>query len=824
MKIKSKTAKLFLEILIIIFILIVVAASVLADLSFIKIPDVFILRIKNVEDLLFSLFTTQATVATISIAIIALASGVVSENILGISITRYISQLRPRVFKHQRLIIFSLIITFINYFVVSYNLFNTAIAIFLLSIIVSIILVKDMFIIFLGRKEIEHQIEIYIIENYNIVGVENFRVSLLESENASNVTHLKENLEVIQKIFEKEINLQSDNNKSQLLMEIESIVSDTFLKLYKKQKSEALLIILDYICTLYELANSKDNPVALTIWDDLSKEFFYSIKLFSEEQIYNSIWFYKLHSELYKNQKIQTKEGRNNYINCYDLKYYSVWIYYTLIVNNTSFPNQYDRKKLLKILYSDLYGLLFHSNLKRKTPDILSEYCAFTKALIDEGELEILNEELFSSYRYIGTTNEYQIVFIIACIYLYYIVCREELLVGTESQKKAKEILEINHDIIENFLSRIDLIDFVANNLDLVNKQMQMWEVMPKEGAKCMIMDTVIKDFFVFVALYKYGDKEQIAKMVTSLFGNQTFSIYTHYFSGNKNQFMSLFEQYISVLFGPNISIRYQEKSELLKDALNEKYKKEEIVSGKLNAVTDSTKNNFEQKIKNIFQNKIEENSYLFENELLDNVKYTHFKICLGELDLPSSFINDSKIDDYIDGFIHSGIINAYIYALGSTLSIVRMNYDDKTKQETLLKLISDLEINTDTFIGNHDVFWGEENKYLLKKYIEDKKQIRFPEGYNNFYIIDHKLVHCNLSDFSVEFSDLSKKDIEEMCKTDETGKLMYNVTNDIYIPFDQNELEEHIHRIRKKIRLYAQIHYRIESDKVGAGVQIIFD
>ena len=828
MKIKSKTSKLFWEILIILFISITIIASILADFSLIKIPNFFALRISNKEDLMFNLFTTQATLATISIAIIALASGVVSESILGISITRYISQLRPRVFKHQRLIILSLVISFINYFAVSYNLFNTSIAIFLLSVIISVILVKDLFLIFLGRREIKQQIESYIVENYSMIGVDNFKISLLESDNITNIAYLRENLDVIKKIFEKEIILQSGTNKSQLLMEIESIISDAFIKLYEKKMSDALLIVLDYICDFYEIANSKDDIVALSIWDNISREFFNSMKLLSEEQLYNSTLFYKFHSQLYTNQKIQIKNNYEEYLNCYNLRYYNAKIYYTLIVNNSSSVIQYNRKKLVELLYDDLYNLLFYSKFKSdksKTLEILIEFCIFIKALIDEGEKEILNNKFFVCYRYLSLSNEYQVAFITACIYLYYVACREDLLKETKSQKIAKQILEENHNNIETLLYHINLFDFISKNLFFVKNQMQMWEVMPHKSAKFVMMDTVINDFFVFTALYKYWNNDQIIEIIISLFGDQTVSIFTYYFSNNNdNTFITLIDQYDYLFFGLGYLVFYHQKSELLKDILSEKYKREEIASGKENEVTDVTRIRFEKNIEEAFQDKLKENSYLFDSELEDNKEYTHHKICLCEFGLPSSFINDSKLDDYIINFIHSALIQAYICVLENALFVEKVEYNDRTKQKTLIKLIKDMGIDADTFIGNRDMFWGEEDKYMLNNFIDNMKQIKFPDGYNHFYLIDHTLVHCNLSDFSIEFSDFSQKDIDQMYKKDDNGKLLYNITNDIFIPFDQTELEEHIHRTRKIVRLYAQIHYRIESDKVGAGIQIIFD
>lgn len=827
MKIKSKTTKL-LEIITIIFLIAIVVLSFLADLSFYNISDYFVLRIKNTEDLLFSLFAVQATVTTMSIAIIALVSGIVSDNIFGISITRYVLQLKPRLFKHKRLIIFGLIITFLNYFVVSYNLFNTSIAIFLLSIAISIILVKDIFLVFLGRKEIKRQMETYILENYERIGVDNFQTALLENDNIYKTTYLKENLQVIQKIFEKESNSSSVDNKSELLSEIETIISDTFIRIYQKNNSEALITILNYISELYEIANSKEVPVPLSIWDNISREYFKSLSLLSEEQLYNSTFFLRLHSQLYKNLKIKKSDKRDMVVNCYDFKYYNVWIYYSLIINNNKISNHYDRKRLLEFLYDNITGLMFYPQKvetdETKKTILISAWCIFVRSLIDEGEKDILKGQFFKDSHYHVAKNSYQVVFIIACIYLYYVACRESLLSGKDSQKFAVNIIKENSDDIEDILHHINLADFISENLKFIMEQMRTWEVIPEGDAKCVIIDTVIKDFFVFTALKSHWNNEMIANIIKALIGDSTFSLYTHYFSDNNINFDLLFNQYNSLFFNEENDSSSQQYSELLKDVLNEKYKHEEIESGKKNIITDDTRTQFENNIRDTFETIINENSYLFEKEIQSDIEYTEKRICLSELNLPSSIINNSKLDKYISSFIHTAIINAYICAIRPALSIDKKKVNDRTLQETLIASIKNMGINGDTFIGNRDVFWGEQDKHLLDKFTKDMKQVKYPDGYNNFYIINHSLVHCVISDLEIEFNDLTQKEIEQMCKKADDGKLEFKVSSDIYIPFERDELEEHVHRIRKKIRLYATIKSYLKSNKVGAGIHVIFD
>ena len=53
------------------------------------------------HELFDDLFSVQATVVTLSIAIVALISGLATKTYYGISVTKYISTLKPVIFKHR---------------------------------------------------------------------------------------------------------------------------------------------------------------------------------------------------------------------------------------------------------------------------------------------------------------------------------------------------------------------------------------------------------------------------------------------------------------------------------------------------------------------------------------------------------------------------------------------------------------------------------------------------------------------------------------------------------------------------------------------------
>lgn len=103
-KATTKNNNFIFEIIAILCSFCLLVLSFLADLTIIPIPDFFALNIKDVENLFFTLFTVQASVSTVSIAIVSIITGLINEYVLGISISGFITNLKPKLFKHNRLI------------------------------------------------------------------------------------------------------------------------------------------------------------------------------------------------------------------------------------------------------------------------------------------------------------------------------------------------------------------------------------------------------------------------------------------------------------------------------------------------------------------------------------------------------------------------------------------------------------------------------------------------------------------------------------------------------------------------------------------------
>ena len=100
-------------------------------------------------------------------------------------------------------------------------------------------------------------------------------------------------------------------------------------------------------------------------------------------------------------------------------------------------------------------------------------------------------------------------------------------------------------------------------------------------------------------------------------------------------------------------------------------------------------------------------------------------------------------------------------------------------------------------------------------------KKIDWPRyGTIGMYLIDHTKLKCHIDSIGVSIDDPQKEDIAHRWK-EENGMVLYNVTNSIYIPFEQKEFADYIHRAYKKVRITMTVSYKYEDTQIGAGIII---
>ncbi len=814
-----KKRKNIFEFIILGIAVLIVFASILSDFYVINIPDIFILRFNDKEGLFSTLFGIQATISALSISIIAIVTGVISESYYGISITRYITELRSKLFKQKHIIAFSLVLMFINYICVAYSLFNTSIALFLTSIVVTLILIKQIYVVFQGKEQMKKEIYNFFLNNYNKDLLDGLNNELNNAIETGNTIIINQNFDILKETFRLEVE-NNDYNKTEIIDKICLIISDSFIKISKQHNSERTNKCLLFICDIYKIANSNENKILhLSIWDYINTHFFRAVEDITFEQYSDDFVFIKLYEQLIKNsQQIELEKLKLS-----SLQYYYSNLY-EIISTKKNELEPHEKERIINGIYDSVKYSLNKDSFQDDPINYVkvSEICNLHKEFIDHGEHKVINEKFFNYFWYERHEKYNSLIAILSFIYLYYISLREECVYGTDLQKNAKLVAQgIKYNLKSCFFD-VDLISLIKEYKTFIYNLMHNWEYVVI-GVKTVVYESVITDFFVFTAMYRYFKKDDLLKFINILEPNSTFSLYEKYFG--KEDYLEKTIKEFSLFFNITDDVILNKVS-LLKDVLNTKYKQEVIKKGDVDKITDEMKKDLSDKVLNecklITQEKFCDlriksdistcEKFVSEKVICYNIGSLYFKedswymLIKEELERYIMYLFFRKIKDHIKG--------------------KKFKYSYPNKQSDFIALLDEMKktINLNTIIGNITDFWEEEKEDLLLNYTKNMENISY-EGSSNYYIVlDKDLIELDISNINVEFDDLTWDDIQNnYCKVEE-GILYYNVTNDIWIPFDKESLESYINKTKKKMCVYADVTVKIKKDIIGAGMCIVFE
>jgi len=114
------------------------------------------------RDFAMVILQIQATVDTLTISIIALISGSVSDSNMGIVFSDYYLNIRPLVFKQKRIIVSSLIFLTINigFYIASW--YCLVLWVFALTIVLIMMSINEVYLVFNGKRLAESETKDYI--------------------------------------------------------------------------------------------------------------------------------------------------------------------------------------------------------------------------------------------------------------------------------------------------------------------------------------------------------------------------------------------------------------------------------------------------------------------------------------------------------------------------------------------------------------------------------------------------------------------------------------------------------------------------------------
>lgn len=510
-----------LEYTIAIFIISLPIFSILVDFSIIRLPLFFIMKTVQPEELLNTLFSVQASVATISIAIIALITGFSTESMYGISVSNYIMQIKPHILKHKIIIMVNLVLIIINYFSLAYSLYNLSISILVVSVVLSLKMVIDISQIFHGKRELQQEIKHYIMQHYSPYYISQLNDDTISSIESNNSLIVNSNIKLLSEILNNEILKCTQSNTTDIFENIQNIFVDICLNVFRVGNQGINIKLLNEICSLYKEANKEAiSPIPLRIWDNIQREYYKVITTVPFEELQKEDIIIDYHRQLYINLNVTSSENGDSPKNCQGVDSYASRVYFFFFKNQQNVNLLENQRQLIKteiideiLIALQYYTFDYYNDFKKSL--LQRELCSYIKTLIDNDEQQIIKEKLFEQLYFYRENDGYFLKTLICIlIYLYYLACREISINIEEKKKIAKNILFENKDYIVEFLYLFDYKSMKEDDIDALISQLRTWEEMPQREAKSVIMQYVIEDFLIFSALTKYWSEDQLYSFI----------------------------------------------------------------------------------------------------------------------------------------------------------------------------------------------------------------------------------------------------------------------------------------------------------------------
>ena len=120
-----------------------------------------LLEVPNYDSISLVIIQIQATIQTLSIALLALASGYAADSHMGIHYNRYLFQIKPRIFRQRTIVIMLIALLAVNLFFHMLGWYNIVTGIFAFACILVSMSAWEIYGIFVGNTQIREEIEAY---------------------------------------------------------------------------------------------------------------------------------------------------------------------------------------------------------------------------------------------------------------------------------------------------------------------------------------------------------------------------------------------------------------------------------------------------------------------------------------------------------------------------------------------------------------------------------------------------------------------------------------------------------------------------------------
>lgn len=790
---------------------IILLVSILADTYLLNyIPKFLLSKDQDMRGMMLVLFQVQASVATLGIALISILTSFSDKVVFGLPISRYVLHMRPRILKHKIIVILELLLLVINYMMLCFNFYNIVAGIFIISIVLLAFMINTTYIVFNGIDFLKKEIHSFILScvkrnnKDSEVVLEYIQTSFYNSTFKKEFYQTRDNVDILITCFGLSI---SDIEIVTYNTDWEKILRDLFLKLLdKKERCMDNIDIYLHIEQVISLLD-KNKITTFTFWDTFSIEFFRSITLELVDKDILEILI-RIRNGLYK---ILLFDDQRRQCNNFRLSYYS-----SRVFNEIAKEKHKESEKFGLMLYNNIKNYVAYSARENEFDDEIkqieiNELIYLVKTFIDNEEKDVITNAFFNDIKDLSFVDNVRFLEFYYCIliYIYYLAERESI-ISEKFKKLASKLLQEEKRSISIFISHnFDMKIINKHSICFIRDTLRGWEFLEEGKAKYSIMDSVINDFLVFNTLYNIYNPKELAEMLGIIAGKDLLSFYTSFAQEHTK---SKYSDYLDI-FCENMSTDIAIDINRLESCLVNVYKLSEIKESYNNKMSEQEKYTAQQSLVSLLKEELEKITDSFQTPKVSNNmftrKFTH------EFHTYSYFFKEEDFKDYIS-WVRPSIINFLVKELLDHMTIKECNFNDNGFLNEFFTVASTYNGDLDTLIGYRASFYRNDRQEEFKLLEQRCKKIFDHRLQNIIGLLDSSKIYIKEISLAVTIEEPNVNKMMDDLSTDDNGDYLYNVTNNIYIPFDKKELQEYLKNSRKDICFSIEFEYTVTEDVIG--------
>ncbi len=486
---------------------------------------------KEIDGISTAIMQTQASIAMVIFAIIALVTGRTSDSYMGISLVNYYLDIRPRIFKQRRIIFWTLSLTVISVIFRVMNYHLTVISIFIVTIICVQFSMYGILAAFRVKKDEYIEIQYYFdylieksdspdeIQDLLLNYIEDWRLAIGNQNNTIFAEFMKRYLTILRKL------LSFKSNRSIEISQrcTAKLVSNLLTSESENVKARGLILINRYYSVVWERIlkywNTKWDSVAeVSLVYYLEEELYKELGSMPSEQIERGANLGNLYStslriniclEMFADRKMGFIYQDTRVLN--ELADKSGKYLYENVKKNNTINENFWIQGFGNYIFEGVVTYVDYQVTSSIMSNHMSDfYFYYFTSLLRYGHNKIVKKAIYQNgiKKIDEIKNSLQLKFYLMFhIYAFYLA-ESEKCIDIERSKSAKlflddpEIRSIFQELIGKIIQKPDILSFYI--FDEMFATLRKFEIVEPQyvGEKEMIMHDVVTDFWVFLCSF----------------------------------------------------------------------------------------------------------------------------------------------------------------------------------------------------------------------------------------------------------------------------------------------------------------------------------